>query len=679
MRGIVHRLQAEMRSNAPAAALGGLILLASLIYVPISWDALNYFDPPKRFLWALVALILAGVWSRRESRLDHGPLFLSLGLLAWLVIRTFLKSRPDIELEVLFAWILPILLFILAGGLDRTRGVWMMGGCLVLAGVIQAGLMILQRFGVDPLFFDTTSSMDYKPGRMIGTIGYQNQAVDFLALCGTGIFFLSRSSLPRLALLAALLMVAGFTGNRGGVLAFTVALWVSHLLLVFLHGGRWSRQKKWVVTGSLALGICGLVGVLALIPETGSRFREVLVDFRHSPAIGSRVLMARVGFDLFRERPWTGWGAGEYAFQYLDRLGTVLPHEKTHEVLKHVVFAREAHHDYVQFAAEFGMVGVLLFAALLSAAVVRFGRSRGLYPLEVSAAGFVLAYMGVSALVSFPWQTSLAGPLAGFLLGWLWPRVPDLRHTQVSPGLLQAVLSQTIKAVLLVLSLILVGWYGWDAFLNTAVPNKLAMDGPREAERLLPRCAYRYHALVGAVYATQGADREAENELLHAQWGYRDIPLWNNLGYVLVKRHKWREAREVYEKWARCGLDHSNALLNVSVACEQTGRFREAAETLTRKFALWSPSSPTEIKRLAVLQLQSGDPQGARNTLQTYEQNWAVSDSRTVAEIENLAGSIDVVLGDQHNAEKRFRAALDKNPDLESARRNLESLPVAQN
>ena len=49
---------------------------------------------------------------------------------------------------------------------------------------------------------------------------------------------------------------------------------------------------------------------------------------------------------------------------------------------------------------------------------------------------------------------------------------------------------------------------------------------------------HRYHALVGASYATQGADMEAESELLHAQWGYRDIPLWNNLGHVLVKMHK---------------------------------------------------------------------------------------------------------------------------------------------
>lgn len=659
----------------PAVVAGVSILLASLVYVPVSWDALNYFDPPKRFFWALMALVLAGAWAFRESRPDPGTFLPAFGLLTWIVFRTLLKPHPDVELEVLFTWVLPILLFMLARGLEQAGGLKIIGACLVLAGVIQAGIMILQRFGFDPFFLDTTSAMDYKPGRMVGTIGYQNQAVDFLALSAAGMFLINRSLWLRPAFMVAMLFVAGLTGNRGGVVALMFAFLVSQVFQILGHES-WSARKKRMVAAVVTLGVCAAFGIVALIPETGSRFREIVTDYRHSPAVSSRVLMARIGINMLQERPWTGWGAGEYAFQYLDRMGTVLPEKKTHEALGSVVFAREAHNDYLQFAVEFGTVGVLLAAALLAVAAARFARARNFSADAVLAMAFILAYMAVSALFSFPWQTSMGGPLAGFLLGSLWPtrRNSECGRAEACAGKLTTALKCIVKPVLMIVSLVLAGWFALDAFLNTAVPNTLAMDGPSAAERLLPRCAYRYHALVGASYAAQGADIEAENELISAQLGYRDIPLWNNLGHVQAKTRKWREAAEMYEKWARCGLDHSNALFNVSIAYEQTGRLREAAESLVRKNTLWPDPSPAEIKRLAVLQLQSGDPRRAQDTLVQYRRKWAAADSRTVAEIENLAGGICVVLGDGQEAAKWFRSALDRNPELESARRNLEGL-----
>jgi len=675
MRITIHQTRAFLRANWLALTSGVLILLASLVHIPASWDALNYFDPPKRLLWALMALILAAGWRVRPSRFERTPLLLSLGLLSWIVFRTLLKPHPDVELEVLFTWILPVLMFMLAACLEQARGVRIVAGILVLAGVIQAAIMLLQRFGFDPFFFDTTSVMDYKPGRMVGTIGYQNQAVDFLALSGAGILILSQSPFLRLAFMVAMLLVAGLTGNRGGVVAFTVALLVSQALAVWFRES-WTTRRKWMASAAVILGLCATAGIIALVPDTAIRFREMVTDYRHSPAVGSRVVMTRVGVDLFQERPLTGWGAGEYAFQYLDRMGKVLPEDKTHEVLRNVVFAREAHNDYLQFAVEFGMVGVLLVAALLAVAAVRCARARNLCADAVLAIAFIIAYMAVSSLVSFPWQTSMGGPLAGFFLGLLWPacRRSGSGHAGDPAGMLLTVLGRIAKADVVITSLALVGWCAFDAFLNAAVPNALAMDGPSVTERLMPRYAYRYHALVGASYAAQGADFEAENELLLAQWGYRDIPLWNNLGHVQAKLHKWREAAEVYEKWARCGLDHSNALLNLSIAYEQTGRFREAAESLVRKNNLWRDPSPNEIKRLAVLQLQSGDPRRAQDTLRLYKRKWTAADSKTVAEIENLAGGIWLVLGDGQKAAKWFRSALDKNPELESARRNLEGL-----
>jgi len=675
MRAIVHQSQTFLRTHWLAVTSGVLILSASLIHVPASWDALNYFDPPKRLLWALMALVLAGAWSARATRLRRTPLIVSLALLAWIVLHSVSKPQPDAELEVLVTWVLPLLLFVLASGRASTAGLKIVGSCLVAAGALQAVIMVLQRFGFDPFFFDSTSVMDYKPGRMVGTIGYQNQAVDFLALSAAGVFVVTQSLSLRLALTLPMFVVAGLTGNRGGLVAFAFALCVSLAVPVVLHRS-WSSRRKLSAAAGVSVGVCGLFAVLMLIPETGSRFREFFGNARQSPAICSRVVMARVALDMFRDKPWTGWGAGEYAFQYLDRLGTVLPTEKTHDILRSVVFAREAHNDFLQFAAEFGIVGILLLSAILGCAVIRVTKGRDTPTGSVAAMTFVLAYMAVSSLVSFPWQTSMAGPLAGFLVGWLWTSGDESEHgkTVALTGSLPRAWGRIAKAVLGVMSVAVVGWVAFDAFLNTAIPDALPLHGPSAAERLLPRCAYRYHALVGASYAAQGVDLEAEAELILAQRGYRDIPLWNNLGHVHARLNKWREAREVYEQWARCGLDHKNALLNLSIASEQTGRLREAAECLVKKNALWSDPPVPQIKRLAVLQLQSGDPKRAQETLRMYRRKWAKADSKRVAEIENLEGGIWLVLGDREKAANCFRSALDKNPELESAKRNLEAM-----
>jgi len=660
-------------------AAGVCILLASLVYIPSNMTVLNYFDPPKRLLWALAGFVLIGEWSLQTTRLGRTSLLLSMALLVWIVARTLLKPNPSAEIEVLFTWMLPVLLFILASAADQKRGIGVIGRGLVFTGLIQAALMILQRHGLDPLFPDTTLGMTYKPGRMIGTIGYQNQAVDFLALSASGIFMITRHATLRLIFLIVILLVAGFTGNRGGILAFTLAMLASQLLPLWHHDG-WSARKKLLSAAGITLGFCGMLAALLLIPETGARFREAATGFLHSTSADSRILMSRIGVNMFCESPWSGWGAGEYARQYLDRLGAVLPFEKTHAVLKNIVFARETHNDYLQFAIEFGFVGLLLAAALFIAIALRAFRTKNdAEKSTASAVTFILVYMGISSLFSFPWQTSMGGALAGFLLGLFLSKPNEETPDRISSNkVMIAASSGTVKPILVVSAFILLGWFALDFFLNASVPATLAQDGPAAKEPLLPHFAYRYHAIVGAAYANQGADVEAERELSLARQGYQDISLLNNLGHVKAKMHKWSEASEVYEIWAKSGLDYPNALMNLSIAYEQTGQLRKAADALAKSDALFKNLSPLELKRLAVLQFRSGDAKNAQATLQQSMRRWSVAEATTVAEIENLSGAIWMALGQKQEAAKNFRSALGKNPALESAKRNLQSITLSE-
>lgn len=673
----------ESRPNGavPPAAWPGLAIAASLAvglsafaFFPARWDALNYFDPPKRVIWALLALFLAMTWRPSSCRVLQRLAWSTLGLALWMVGRTWFRPRPLAELETLCVWLLPVLLFGLSLGSNRARVMKQIGQVLVVAGLVQAGWMVLQRLGWDPMFGAITTELAYKPGRMVGTIGYQNQAVDFLALTVAGAFWAFESAKLRGMYAALIFLVVGLAGSRGGILAFVAAGLVALPLAVEWRKPRTRKQwLNWVaVAGGAGLAMAAwLWGV----PETAGRFREAITEMRDSPAVGSRVWMARVAGTLLAERPWTGWGAGEFALQYLDRLGEVLPDAKTHRTLQSVVFAREAHNDHLQFAVEFGLIGWLGLAALAGGMALRTWRIRRVSPALAAGLAFVGVYMAVAALFSFPWQTSMAGPLAALLLGLGCASASEPLSAPSSPaGSLAPRRVAAGKAVWSAAACALLAWFLCDAWLVCAVPPRLARGDVAAAKKGIPPWGHRYRALVGAAYAAQEAWPEAERELRAALAGYVDAILWNNLAHVYARQGKWAEATELYRRWVASGVNHADALWNWSVASEQAGQIPVAAEALEDYARLFPRLGVDQIMRLAVLQYQAGEVEKAGNALARYVRIWSAAPPATVAKFENLSGAIALAQGNSGQARDRFRHALELDPGLESARRNMEGL-----
>lgn len=655
------------------ALAGMFVLLATLAFIPARFDALNFFDPAKRLVWAMLASLLAILCWRRPRQASGPVVGPALALAGWMIVRSLSRPVPTAELGVLASWCLPIALFCLGWGMAPSRhDRRMIGGFLVAAGLIQAVLMVLQRAGLDPVFAATTAEMDYVPGRMVGTIGYQNQAVDFLALSVLGILLITASPAWFICGASLLLPVIVLTGNRGGILAFAVAVFFSGARALLAHPrmcGGWRRFAA--LAGAMLVCVGLLVTAVAFIPQTRGRFLETFTDFKTAPAIQSRLLMARISWLMFQERPVTGWGAGEYAMQYLDRLGVVLPAKKTHKVLQSVVFAREAHNDLLQFAAEFGLIGLALLTGLIVAGWLCLSRQKPVLHGQGIELVYVFSYMAVSALFSFPWQSAMAGPLAAFLIGLAWPS----RSLSSEPSKMSRPSLYGGHALVLLLAIGLLGWYGRDACLNLAIPARLVAGDTDGAARMISGLDYRYHALVGASQAGKGRYDLALRTLRHARFGYRDVWLWNNLGHVFTRNGEWSEAKTVYAAWAACGLDHANALQNLSIACEHAGDFHAASESLFSRMRLWPDAvSARDVKRLAVLHMRAGASHDAAETLKRYHATWETADSRTLAEMKNLAGSIAHLHGEREQAVKWFRSALEHDPDLESARKNLDAV-----
>lgn len=649
--------------------IGIAVLLASLTHLAPDTPALEFFDPPKLVVWNILLLgILAGsVISRKGSWSLTKPL-MSLGiLLGWILLRSLLRPQPWIEVDVLFAWQLP-LLFLAAGLVMPRVNTRLLGRLLLCIAGIQAVLMLGQYSHTLPLFQDTLAHLDTNSARMIGTVGYHNQAADFLALCLLA-YLASRP--PRIGSWGLALIgwvVIGMTGSRGGFLAYSTALGVAAVQpSIRAHARRLHpRRASWIILVMLALLAAGF-----FLPGIGTRLRRTVQQQAEAPGVASRILMTRVAWDMIEERPVTGWGSGAYAHQYLQRLADRLPPEKDHALLQTVEYAREAHNDAVQFTAEYGLAGLILLLVLIGTCAAAGPSSR---PARAPGwAGPIAVYILLKGLVSFPWHITMCGPLAGLLLGIAMQPSPGERT-----GPRRGAHPWRIATPLIMLALFSSGFALVRSHFNQCVYRHTAEEMTADSPHTCWFGCQREQAFWGALLARQGRLREAEEVLHAAHTRHVSLPLINNLANTLTRQAKWNEALPLYTLWKDTGLLHREALHNYSIASEQTGAYLEAATSQRRIRVLWHQASEAELLREAFLYMSAGAFREAHATVTAARQAFAMQGRDSTATLDNAQAAIYLHFDQLESAEKWLSKALAKNPALPSATLNWNLLKEKQ-
>jgi O-antigen ligase len=307
---------------------------------------------------------------------------------------------------------------------------------VMVAAAAVAVLGLLQHVEVHPFPMPVIST----PG---STFGNRNLAAEVVAMAlplGLAPTAMARGPGQRSMLgfaLALELVYLAVTRARGAWLGAAcglgTTLWVMKL--------RWSRASRWVAAAAVVAAVVAVSVPGRFNPrDAGDRKRySGVVDVveegfdANSTALRTRFGLWRRTLSMIGDHPILGVGPGNWPVEF-PRYAE--PGATRDGVLSATLAPRQAHNDYLERAAETGIVGLLAFGVLVAGAV-RSVRSRlrtgddDTRAVAASAAGALVALMVMSA-GSFPLDMPGTLMLAGLALGLV---AVDRRHVgRATPG-----------------------------------------------------------------------------------------------------------------------------------------------------------------------------------------------------------------------------------------------------
>ncbi|MCS6937128.1 MAG: O-antigen ligase family protein [Candidatus Bipolaricaulota bacterium] len=320
----------------------------------------------------------------------------------------------------------------IANTVEDERDLKIILGALILSATIASAYGLLQYYGVGYLHESLTwlkGTPGFKNGSlaMISTFGNPNYLAGFLAhllIPGCWLFLRVRSLWARLVLLLCLVLITAALVAANSVAAWGAALLAGLVFLVgillFRLGEALHGQRRW------ALALIVLLGLTVWLQAPPGPLNSLLLQAAPlqppSPLEQLAQWVQRVweensgwirawnwwiGYEMLRAHPFIGVGLGDYKLEFLEYKARFKETPRGEFYNFYMPRAIQAHNDYVQLAAELGMVGLIaigFFLAVLISGAWRFLHSsaepeRRLWVLALSAGGVALM---AEAFFSFP-------------------------------------------------------------------------------------------------------------------------------------------------------------------------------------------------------------------------------------------------------------------------------------
>ncbi len=210
------------------------------------------------------------------------------------------------------------------------------------------------------------------------------------------------------------------TGNRTSWIAGLAGLAVAEILTRFKSSPA-PRSVRRTAIVAIGTAMC-IAGILALC-NAGGMLRSRTVTWRAAITTSSRLTLWHAAVEMIRQRPIAGWGVGSFAWeaqQFGNGAIEFMPPQQLQR--QGPSLSTTAHNEYLQMAAEMGIVGLGLYLAVLVYFFVRCGEFwvRSVFGQRrcfVAAALAAVAAQSLDAVANPGWHYPEVAPMLWLMLG----------------------------------------------------------------------------------------------------------------------------------------------------------------------------------------------------------------------------------------------------------------------
>ncbi len=469
------------------------------------------------------------------------------------------------------------------------------------------------------------------------------------------------------------------TYSRAAFFSMILSLIFGAVLFAMMNGFRISAGaiKTTAAYALIVLSVAGIFSFNNFISGTrfaeGGFFNRMKAGFSTADHnIAQRLFVWRVTLEMFRQKPILGVGCGMFKVKYLDYQKSYLDSLNNDAYYDEIAGnAKEAHNEYVQMAAETGVAGLIcmlyFFFSIYRAAIKFIGNDEIAYERRIAALTFLtsLSALMFDALADFPLHVPCNGALIFALCGALavltapekaegvelktLPENSSPFPAEASPAETYSLKFAAVSFISIAQIFVVIMPFAADCITVTgqtllkehkfdkAIPylELAASLNPAQGDALY---------LLGTAYigiaspAGSAIDVEklkaGKDLLLRARNYASDKGIYNNLGFIAIRKNELDDAIIFFEKALGCDPKSPDSLNNLGIVHFHKGAL-EKSEFYYKKALKFNPYFITATNNL-------GDLYSKKNMFETAEAEYLKVLNLPVDEIinENLKRNI---------------------------------------
>jgi O-antigen ligase len=204
---------------------------------------------------------------------------------------------------------------------------------------------------------------------------------------------------PVYVFVAVLLATASVMSGSRAAMILLAGYAVAAITVVLIWRGRTEAPSNHpAVSALLGLAVAGFIGLAAITLNVASpieQLNRLFTEQGQAESVVGRVMARDATFDLFRDEPLTGWGAGSFRHAFPIHQQN---YPRIFSAYGKVFNWDHAHNDYLQALAELGVIGFTLLIATplwLASRLLRLG--------ALAHPAFLLTALGLALPLAHAW------------------------------------------------------------------------------------------------------------------------------------------------------------------------------------------------------------------------------------------------------------------------------------